>query len=239
MTPIGSLDDGTQIWRITNDDVDLHPVHWHMVNLQVINRVIWDGTVVPPDPSELGWRETINTPPLTDTIVALRPITPDLPWELPNSIRPLDVTQPIGATDRFTGLDPTGGQAPVTNHLVNFGWEYVWHCHILGHEENDFMHPMAVAVAHGFPHPDLLQSGSAQQHAESKPVVDRQFSQRDELDHPERSCTNRSMDRYSGTLNNRAADWRHSEVHRHDGLFGYRILFPGICHQYCRRYNAV
>jgi FtsP/CotA-like multicopper oxidase with cupredoxin domain len=147
VTPIGSLADGTQIWRITNDDVDLHPVHWHMVNLQVINRVIWDGTVVPPEPSELGWRETINTPPLTDTIVALRPITPDLPWELPNSIRLLDVTQPVGSTDRFTGLTPSGNQAPVVNHLVNFGWEYVWHCHILGHEENDFMHAMPVAVA--------------------------------------------------------------------------------------------
>ena len=154
-TLIGSLSDGTQIWRITNNDVDLHPVHWHMVNLQVINRVIWDGTVTPPDPSELGWRETINTPPLTDTIVALRPITPDLPWELPNSIRPLDVTQQLGETDRFTGLDPTGGQAPVANHLVNFGWEYVWHCHILGHEENDFMHAMAVAVAPRIPPSNL------------------------------------------------------------------------------------
>ena len=155
VTPIGSMSDGTQIWRITNNDVDLHPVHWHMVNLQVINRVIWDETVVPPEPSETGWRETINTPPLTDTIVALRPITPDLPSELPNSIRPLDVTQEIGETNRFTGLDPTGNQAPVTNHLVNFGWEYVWHCHILGHEENDFMHPMAVAVAPRVPPSDL------------------------------------------------------------------------------------
>jgi PKD repeat protein/FtsP/CotA-like multicopper oxidase with cupredoxin domain len=154
-TLIGSLGDGTQIWRIVNYDVDLHPVHWHMVNLQVINRVRWDGVVIPPDPDELGWRETIDTPPLMDTIVALRPITPDLPWELPNSIRLLDVTQKPGATDRFTGLDPSGGQAPVTNHLVNFGWEYVWHCHILGHEENDFMHPMSVAVAPKIPPSDL------------------------------------------------------------------------------------
>jgi len=26
--------------------------------------------------------------------------------------------------------------------MANFGWEYVWHCHILGHEENDFMRPV-------------------------------------------------------------------------------------------------
>jgi hypothetical protein len=30
--------------------------------------------------------------------------------------------------------------------LVNFGWEYVWHCHLLGHEENDMMRPMIIAV---------------------------------------------------------------------------------------------
>ncbi len=146
-TQIGSLSDGTQIWRITNADVDLHPVHWHMVNLQVINRVIWDGTVLPPEPNERGWRETINTPPLMDTIVALRPITPPLPWDLPNSIRLLDPTHNEGTTAQFGGTDPTGGQAPVSNHLVNFGEEFVWHCHILGHEENDFMHVMSIAVA--------------------------------------------------------------------------------------------
>ena len=146
-TLIGSLGDGTQIWRIANNDVDSHPVHWHMFDLQVLNRVRWDGVVLPPDPNELGWRETITTPPLMDTIVAMRPIIPIIPWEIPNAIRPLDVTRALGSTQGFTGLDPTGGQAPVVNHIINFGWEYVFHCHILGHEENDFMHPMAVAVA--------------------------------------------------------------------------------------------
>jgi FtsP/CotA-like multicopper oxidase with cupredoxin domain len=155
-TPIGSMSDGTEIWRITNNDVDLHPLHWHMFNVQVLNRVIWDGTVVPPEENEIGWKETLNIPPLTDTIVAVRPITPTLPWELPNSIRPLDVITPIGSSSlRFTNLDPTGGQAPVTNHLVNFGWEYVYHCHILGHEENDFMRPMSIAVAPRTPPDDL------------------------------------------------------------------------------------
>jgi hypothetical protein len=26
--------------------------------------------------------------------------------------------------------------------MTDFGWEYVWHCHILGHEENDLMRPL-------------------------------------------------------------------------------------------------
>jgi hypothetical protein len=29
----------------------------------------------------------------------------------------------------------------VFNKEEDYGWEYVWHCHILGHEENDFMRP--------------------------------------------------------------------------------------------------
>ncbi len=30
--------------------------------------------------------------------------------------------------------------------MTNFGWEYVWHCHILSHEENDMMRAMGFAV---------------------------------------------------------------------------------------------
>ena len=32
------------------------------------------------------------------------------------------------------------------NQLVNFGWEYVYHCHILSHEEMDMMRPVSVAI---------------------------------------------------------------------------------------------
>ena len=145
--PIGTLADGTQIWKITHNGVDTHALHWHMFNVQVINRVGWDGAVRPPDPNELGWKETVRMNPLEDIIVALRPIVPTLPFDLPNSLRPLDVTAPLGTTLQFTGVDPTGQPAPVTNQLLNFGWEYVWHCHLLGHEENDMMRPMIIAVA--------------------------------------------------------------------------------------------
>ena len=39
----------------------------------------------------------------------------------------------------------------MTNHLVNFGWEYVRHCHILSHEEMDMMRSQAVGVAPAMP----------------------------------------------------------------------------------------
>ena len=74
MTPLGSLSDGTQIWKITQNGVDTHPMHFHLANVQVLNRVAWDGALLPPEPNELGWKETVRTNPLEHLIVAMRPI---------------------------------------------------------------------------------------------------------------------------------------------------------------------
>ena len=47
----------------------------------------------------------------------------------------------------FNNIDPEGNPtAPIVNQLVNFGWEYVYHCHILSHEEMDMMRPVSVAL---------------------------------------------------------------------------------------------
>jgi len=59
----------------------------------------------------------------------------------------MDVTRPTTSTAGFTNIDPVNQPAAVKNDLVNFGWEYVWHCHILGHEENDMMRAMVLAIA--------------------------------------------------------------------------------------------
>ena len=139
--------DGTQIWKITHNGVDTHAIHFHLFNVQIVNRVGWDGAIRPPDPNELGWKETVRMNPLEDAIVALRPVAPQLPFGVPDSIRPLDVTRPLGTTGQFTNIDPlTNNPVIVTNVMTNFGWEYVWHCHLLGHEENDMMRPIVFNV---------------------------------------------------------------------------------------------
>jgi len=148
-----------QVWKITHNGVDTHPVHFHLFDVQVINRVGWDGFIYLPDPNELGWKDTVRVSPLEDTIVALRPITPTMPFGLPDSVRPLNPSQPIGASEGFTNLDPLTGQRfipAVTNQLVNFGWEYVWHCHILSHEEMDMMRPVVFNAARALPAAPVL-----------------------------------------------------------------------------------
>ncbi len=143
--PIGTSGDNTQIWKITHNGVDTHFIHFHLFNVQVLNRVGWDGMVKPPDPNELGWKDTVRMNPLEDTIVALRPITPQVPFGIPDSVRSVDVTRP--PTAMISTFDATTGNAiTVPNTPVNYGWEYVWHCHILGHEENDMMRPIRFDV---------------------------------------------------------------------------------------------
>ncbi len=163
LAPIGQLGDGTQIWKITHNGVDTHPIHFHLVDVQLINRVAWDGAILPPEPNELGWKETLRVNPLESTIVAMRPRSPVLPFDLPNSIRPIDVTKPLGAI--LMGppggfLDPALNAISVPNHVVNYGWEYVWHCHILSHEEMDMMHALSLGVIPLAPS-NLTVSGSA------------------------------------------------------------------------------
>lgn len=79
--------------------------------------------------------------------MALRPIIPEVPFEVPNAIRNLSPMDPTGSQALFNNVDPQGNPtAPITNKLVNFGWEYVLHCHILSHEEMDMMRPVAIAL---------------------------------------------------------------------------------------------
>jgi FtsP/CotA-like multicopper oxidase with cupredoxin domain len=161
--PVDSLDaiheDETQIWKVTHNGVDSHPVHFHMVNVQVINRVGWDGQIKPPAPNEVGWKETLRMNPLEDVYVAVKAVRPVAPFGVPRSARVLDPSQAVDAQLGFTQIDPTSGQAPRTqtwltngisashpvaaysNQFTDFDNEYVWHCHILGHEEQDFMRP--------------------------------------------------------------------------------------------------
>jgi FtsP/CotA-like multicopper oxidase with cupredoxin domain len=193
-----TVSDGTQIWKISHNGVDTHPIHFHIFDVQVINRVGWDGQILMPEPNELGWKETVKISPLEDTIIAVRPRAPLLPFGIPTSIRPLNPAIPMDSVMGFTGTMPTlpiplppvvmplgsdwpipmetvpptikpgfvqidpvtggaygvapalppypGFRGVVTNVLYNFGWEYVWHCHILSHEEMDMMRPIVLNV---------------------------------------------------------------------------------------------
>lgn len=63
----------TEIWSIVNGTDDSHPIHLHMVRFQVLDRrnffvmnylrkheLKFTGPPVPPDPNEMGWKDTVR-----------------------------------------------------------------------------------------------------------------------------------------------------------------------------------
>jgi spore coat protein A len=125
----------TEVWEIYNNTADTHPIHFHLVNVQIVNRqpfdqdqfpnVVFTGPARVPDANEKGWKETVRMNPGEVTRVVMRF---DLPAGLP-------FTQPT--SDRTT----LGLPAPPTGKIYH---EYVYHCHILEHEEHDMMRPLIV-----------------------------------------------------------------------------------------------
>jgi FtsP/CotA-like multicopper oxidase with cupredoxin domain len=155
----------TEIWEIVNTTADAHPIHLHLVQYQILNRQNFDvrkymdayaeaygGTIVdgfgppsdynvpnadgavggnpavgrflkgpakPPLASEAGWKDTAIMLPGQVTRIVVRWAPTSLPASTP-------------AAAAFYPFEPDGGHG------------YVWHCHIVDHEDNEMMRPTSV-----------------------------------------------------------------------------------------------
>ncbi|TDC70772.1 hypothetical protein E1193_29575 [Micromonospora sp. KC606] len=144
----GTTADGTQLWRITGTGRQTHSVHLDGCDAQVVNRVGRDGTVRPPEPAELGWKETIRVNPGEDVVLALRPVVPPLPFRIGDSLRLLDPTRPVGARVGAAPVSPLDGRpATVVNQLVNLGWEYRWSSSAAGLRDLGMSRPLVLRVS--------------------------------------------------------------------------------------------
>ena len=152
-----TVQDGTTaFWRITHNGLVDHPMHFEYVNVQIINRVGWDGTLKPVTLDEIGWKDTIITHPLEDIFVAVTAKAPKVPFGMTTSQRPRDPSQKLGVgfsdinvvtngeiISGFTQVDPTtGNAASVGNEMDNFKWEYDWRSAALSDVAIDMMRPM-------------------------------------------------------------------------------------------------
>jgi spore coat protein A len=140
-TPTEIIQSGAiEIWEIANLSADTHPLHFHLVNVQVLARQAFNmktyagvpnlsGPVMAPDPNELGWKETVRmNPGEVIWVIAKYDLAPT-PFPIPPSPR----------TDSN---------------------EYVWHCHILEHEEHDMMRPVIVTGANPVSTPIVVSPAS-------------------------------------------------------------------------------
>jgi spore coat protein A len=138
-TPTEIIRNGTtEIWRIYNTTGDTHPMHFHLVNVRVLSRrqftytIDSNGRLVPTlgtpraaDPNERGEKETVRMNPGEMIELLIRFDLPkNLPFRVPYS-------------PRLRKYQDTRGN-PLN------GYEYVWHCHILEHEEHDMMRPLVI-----------------------------------------------------------------------------------------------
>ena len=151
-----TVSDGvTAFWRITHNGLVDHPIHFEFVNVQIINRVGWDGTIKPAPSDEIGWKDTIITHPLEDIFVAVTAKAPNVPFGMNSSTRSMDPSQAVGIGGNgnqtngqvvygFTQVDPTSGNAAtVVNASAKYMWEYEWRSAALGDLANDMMRPFA------------------------------------------------------------------------------------------------
>jgi len=110
----------TEIWSIVNNTPDTHPIHLHLVKFMKL-----DATPLVLDP--LTGVPVID--PVTGQVVpagpAVGPSPDDAGWKDTLKMNPGEMTRIIMRFDGYTG-------------------RYVWHCHILEHEEFDMMRPMDV-----------------------------------------------------------------------------------------------
>jgi spore coat protein A len=125
---VGTIED----WVYINMTGDTHPMHVHLVQFQVIGRTPFDeeayeaayggpngvpggidptpfatGPMLPPDPTERGFKDTVKANPGQFTTIRAK-------FDLP------------------TGVNPPQN--------------YVHHCHIVEHEDNDMMRPFTVVA---------------------------------------------------------------------------------------------
>ncbi len=151
-SPISELPlvSSTEDWELVNLTMDAHPIHLHLVQFQAVSRQAFStneylqdwvalngtppldhptkvlpvrpyllGSPVLPPPNEAGWKDTIKANPGEVTTIRARFAPQNAPMFT------------------FPGLnlypfDPAKGPG------------YVWHCHILEHEDNEMMRPYKV-----------------------------------------------------------------------------------------------
>lgn len=128
----------TEDWRIVNPTADAHPMHWHLVQFQLVSRQPIDA-----DAYLDTWKALNGEPPLDHPTINLGNITdyytgPATGPE-PDEIGWLDtVTMYPGqiTTIRIRYLQQDG--SPYSFDATT-GPGYVWHCHIVDHEDNEMM----------------------------------------------------------------------------------------------------
>jgi len=121
----------TEIWEFANLTADAHPIHLHLVQFQVLGRQAFRA-------DEYEELKRPERGPLEPFLVG--PVKPPDPnergWK--DTVR----TNPGEVTRILVRFAPMNGGEYSFDATAEPG--YVWHCHILEHEDNEMMRPYAI-----------------------------------------------------------------------------------------------
>ena len=124
----------TEVWEFANLTEDAHPMHLHLVGFQVLDRL-------PFDAKAYARRKPGARGPLSNYHAG--PSRPAEPNE--RGLKDTVVCWPGEVTRIKARFAPAqGGAFPFD---ATSGPGYVWHCHILEHEDNEMMRPYVVKPA--------------------------------------------------------------------------------------------
>jgi spore coat protein A len=109
----------TEVWEFWNSTIDSHPMHLHLVQFRIVNRQQFSGAVV-AKPMANGWTGVkFATPPVLS--------------------RPLPSPAPLHEQGWKDTVECPPGFVTRVMMTFNKPGKFVYHCHILGHEEHDMM----------------------------------------------------------------------------------------------------
>lgn len=147
MPRVGSTED----WELVNMTADTHPIHLHLVQFQLASRQSLDVERYAAD-----WARLNGEPPLAEPTISLcigpyllggpqPPASNEKGWKDTVRANPGEVTR-IRVRYAPQHLDPSETVPGINPYPFDpgFGPGYVWHCHILDHEDNEMMRPYRV-----------------------------------------------------------------------------------------------
>jgi FtsP/CotA-like multicopper oxidase with cupredoxin domain len=137
----------TEDWQIANLTTDTHPIHLHLIQFLLVSRQKFRSDDYLRDWQTLNQTTTPGTPPYfvkpkappIESYLKGHPTAPpssEKGWKDTIQMNPGEVTT---IRVRFTSQD--GSPFPFDPSL---GPGYVWHCHMLEHEDNEMMRPLKI-----------------------------------------------------------------------------------------------
>jgi FtsP/CotA-like multicopper oxidase with cupredoxin domain len=143
--------DSTEEWEIWNVTGDAHPVHLHLVNFEILGReeIVWDSHTTGDDrviPNDL-----YATPAGDGTYLVTQPVVQHNGllgdgFRIVNKTYGPLVPQPAEYVENAPKDMVTALPSQITRIKATFDkpGRYVWHCHILSHEDHEMMRVMYV-----------------------------------------------------------------------------------------------